>query len=148
MPNIGNGNVMYIQGCGTHNTGYSIAIAPNGVGGIRVYTANNGAFSDLGNTILVNTTYKYTYYSANNNPWGLNYGLPSWKVEILSNNMVPYNTSINLHLLYTNNNQSVTGYCDMQLNTVQAGSQIRFRDINGYLKYNTIANSRFFIFYY
>ena len=42
---------MYIQGSGTHNTGYSLAIAPNGVD-------NTDSFSDQGNPILVNTTYK------------------------------------------------------------------------------------------
>ena len=112
---------MYIQGCGIHNTGYGIALAPNEVGGIRLYTSNN-AYSDLGSSISVDTTYKFTYYSANNNPWAPSYGLPSFKIETLSNNRVPYNTNINLHLLYTNNNQSVTGYCDLQLNTLQAGS--------------------------
>ena len=57
----------------------------------------------------------------------------TWKVETLSNNVIPYSSNINLHLIYSNNNQSTTGYCDLQLNSVQAGSQLTFRDVNGYL---------------
>ena len=37
LPNIGNGNFMHIQGCGTHNTSYSLTIAPFGLGGIRIH---------------------------------------------------------------------------------------------------------------
>ena len=76
LPVLLNSNFMYVQGCGTHNTNYSIGIAGPGVGGIRVFTDNNGSFSDFGNSITVNTTYKYTYYTANNNPWSLSYNLP------------------------------------------------------------------------
>ena len=92
-----------------------------------------GLYTDLGNIINVNTTYKYTFYTANNNPWGLSYGSNSWKLEILRNNTIPYSNNINLHLLYTNNTQLTVGYCDLQLNTLSAGSQIRFKDVNGFL---------------
>ena len=132
LPSLANGGIIYVQGCGTNNTGYSIGIATAGIGGIRIYTGN-GYYSDLGAIISVNTTYRYTYYTANNNPWGTSFNSPSWQMETLSNNLIPYSPNINLHLLYTNNNQTSTGYCDLQLNSVQPGSQIRFKDVNSYL---------------
>ena len=84
------------------------------------------ACSDAGNSILVIRTYKYTYYTANNNPWAPSYNLASWKLKFCV--IIPNSPNINLHLLYTNNNNLKL----VTMITSQAGSQIRFKDVNGY----------------
>ena len=131
LPVLNNGQSIYIQGCGSNNTQYSIGIAGDIIGGVRIY--NGYAYSDIGEGIVAGTTYEYTYYTANNNPFDGSYASPSWSLTTLSTNQIPFNYNNNLHIIYTNNNQVVTGYCNLSLNSIATGMQIRFKDLNGYL---------------